>query len=289
MTVLTLEEENCLPAHQHNVNSALTEGIEFACSWGVESLAREPDSDVLIRTHAIRCVSVFDGANAFAPQYDHAVKEIFSANAVILALGQESDIPFVPDRLLGPGRLIQVMSGTQQTASPLVFAAGDAVDGPASIAQAIGGAKRAARAIERLLGGFEVTEWADEQIELVKDFAAPELIKRMRRHEKKVIKQNDDGFAEVYMGFNLVEALTEAERCMTCGAKAVAAHMDDCMTCFACELNCPAEAIFVHPFKEILPRAFDLDEDGQNGRTAIEGPDESENMGTPGERIGGAK
>jgi NAD-dependent dihydropyrimidine dehydrogenase PreA subunit len=28
------------------------------------------------------------------------------------------------------------------------------------------------------------------------------------------------------------------------------------MTCFECELNCPEEAIYVHPFKEELPLAI---------------------------------
>ena len=36
------------------------------------------------------------------------------------------------------------------------------------------------------------------------------------------------------------------------------AYNDDCMTCFTCELRCPAEAINVHPFKEPLPRPLEI-------------------------------
>ena len=36
------------------------------------------------------------------------------------------------------------------------------------------------------------------------------------------------------------------------------AYNDDCMTCFTCELRCPAEAINVHPFKEPLPRTLEI-------------------------------
>ena len=39
--------------------------------------------------------------------------------------------------------------------------------------------------------------------------------------------------------------------------KAFIAYGDDCMTCFKCERLCPAGAIFVHPFKEALPMAFE--------------------------------
>jgi len=37
------------------------------------------------------------------------------------------------------------------------------------------------------------------------------------------------------------------------GIKAFIAYPDDCMTCFECEVECPAKAISVHPFKEELP------------------------------------
>ena len=48
-------------------------------------------------------------------------------------------------------------------------------------------------------------------------------------------------------------ALLEAQRCMSCGGKAYIAHPEDCMTCFECEVECPSEAVSVHPFKEPLP------------------------------------
>lgn len=38
--------------------------------------------------------------------------------------------------------------------------------------------------------------------------------------------------------------------------KAYIAYPDDCMTCFVCEMNCPKQAIYVHPFKEIMPRSL---------------------------------
>ena len=38
--------------------------------------------------------------------------------------------------------------------------------------------------------------------------------------------------------------------------KAYIAYPEDCMTCFGCEIGCPEDAIFVHPFKEVLPLAI---------------------------------
>ena len=66
------------------------------------------------------------------------------------------------------------------------------------------------------------------------------------------------GFGERRRGLDLHALLAEGMRCMTCGAKARIAYNDDCMTCFTCELRCPAVAINVHPFKEPLPRTLEI-------------------------------
>jgi NAD-dependent dihydropyrimidine dehydrogenase PreA subunit len=58
----------------------------------------------------------------------------------------------------------------------------------------------------------------------------------------------------------------DKEKCIGCGAcveyctrdvwrmddstrKAYIAYMDDCQTCFTCEINCPGLAIWVHPHR----------------------------------------
>lgn len=38
--------------------------------------------------------------------------------------------------------------------------------------------------------------------------------------------------------------------------KAFVAYPEDCMTCYLCEMNCPSGAVYVHPFKELLPRSL---------------------------------
>lgn len=64
----------------------------------------------------------------------------------------------------------------------------------------------------------------------------------------------------------------DQEKCIGCGIcvekcpldavrlnekrKAYIAYPDDCMTCFLCERMCPKGAIFVHPFKELLPPCY---------------------------------
>lgn len=66
----------------------------------------------------------------------------------------------------------------------------------------------------------------------------------------------------------------DREKCVGCGScvercpldtlrldgegKAYIAYPDDCMTCYVCERLCPAGAIYVHPFKEILPSVYPM-------------------------------
>ena len=38
--------------------------------------------------------------------------------------------------------------------------------------------------------------------------------------------------------------------------KAYIAYPEDCMTCYICELGCPINAIFVHPFKAVPPEVL---------------------------------
>jgi len=35
--------------------------------------------------------------------------------------------------------------------------------------------------------------------------------------------------------------------------KASIAYPEDCLTCYLCEMQCPAGAIYVHPFKAVMP------------------------------------
>lgn len=69
----------------------------------------------------------------------------------------------------------------------------------------------------------------------------------------------------------MIESI-DAEKCAGCGlcvdkcpldtlrmnaeGKAYIAYSEDCMTCYICERFCTAQAITVHPFREMLPPVF---------------------------------
>jgi NADPH-dependent glutamate synthase beta subunit-like oxidoreductase len=254
VVIVALEDEAGLPAYRHNVESARAEGVDFHCSFGPEKVVVEQG-----RVRAVdltRCVSVCDKKGRFSPRFNRAECGSVEADEVILAIGQVIDPSGLPKEILAPDGSVRVSPGIGQTSIPYVFAGGDLVTGPASVAQAVGSGKRAARAIALRARGIEL-EQMGQKLPVFSGLPEGAQLPRSARYERKRAKPDEEKtFGELYQGFDLVEALAEASRCLTCGAKSVPAYLDDCMTCFNCEINCPAGAIFVHPFKEIFPRSL---------------------------------
>lgn len=143
--------------------------------------------------------------------------------AVIAAIGQKPDVTSYPgfgELELTRRETIRVRGHTQQTNIPDVFAAGDAVTGPATVVEAIGGGKRAARSIHAYLRGLP--------------FPHPKVPRPRRMvevieldyHRKAFIKRQEiplidldrrlHSFDQVEVGLDEIAAREEAKRCMRC-------------------------------------------------------------------------
>jgi len=129
---------------------------------------------------------------------------------------------------------------TFQTRIPHVFAGGALVLGKVPVVKVIAAARKAALSIARFLGQDE--ERAEAR-SVVKNLPG-KGIKKKPRQKSRDAWSNDT-------------ARREACRCLHCGGRAHIAYPDDCMTCFECELECPSQAITVHPFKEEFPPTID--------------------------------
>jgi NADPH-dependent glutamate synthase beta subunit-like oxidoreductase/formate hydrogenlyase subunit 6/NADH:ubiquinone oxidoreductase subunit I len=255
VTVVTLEDESNLPAYNHNVETAKFEGINFINGSGVEEIITE--NGKVASVNLVKCLSVFNEKREFSPTFEKGTSRQIETDNIIIAIGQEPDLDYLPTELLNKDRLINVNKETYQTSVPKIFAAGDAVTGPGSVAEAVGGGKRAALAISWFLIGRDLGGLSPRKQKVVD--VLPDSInqkKTIRNKRFTIDHPGRKGASRSSRGFDLLQTLAESNRCMTCGGKAVIAHLDDCMTCFSCELNCPSAAIFVHPFKEILPRSL---------------------------------
>lgn len=252
VTVACLEPLESMPAHRHNRDEALQAGIAILPSWGPAEIVAENNGALAIQLR--KCVSLLDAEGRFCPVYSSG-EQCVTADMVILAVGQTPSTACFRNALLTRNARLVVDSVTMQTSAPAVFAAGDAVTGPASVVSAMAGGREAAISIDRLLKGADLIGMRDKDPGIVPpDRLPPENIPPLPRQVRSDVDLAGDPFAECRRGLTFEQAMTESTRCLTCGATARITFDDDCMTCFSCEVKCPSDAICVHPFKERIPR-----------------------------------
>lgn len=156
--------------------------------------------------------------------------------AVIAAIGQKPDIRNYPgfgNLELSKKETIKVRLHTQQTSIDDVFAGGDAVTGPATVVQAIGAGKRAAKAIHAYLRRDPLPL---KTLPRPRDMIQPVL---MDYHQKAFIQRQEipaidldrrmNTFDQVELGLDEIAAQEEAKRCMRC---------DICERCGKCVEVC---------------------------------------------------
>ena len=207
-----------MPANPSEVEEAIEEGvkIEFLASPkkvlsknGTVSLENfrmklgEPDASGRRRADPIK-------GSEFSVDID----------TIIVAIGQRPEIPGQFELRIGPANTIVVDTETMATSKDGVFAAGDAVTGPASVVQAIAVARTAAIAINKYLGGKGVLPI--EEIKVKDLISRDTFIQRWARESKRVempslpVEERLQGFDEVELGLNEEMAMAEGQRCWRC-------------------------------------------------------------------------
>ncbi len=163
------------------------------------------------------------------------------ADAVILAIGYEPKADSIKDveLILGKGGTIVVKDESGSTNIKGIFAGGDVVSGPMTVVQAIASGKRGADAIHRYLRKLPPKE-IEEPIVLrpLDEKIVNLIVKTLRQKMPSLpIHERIKTFDEVNIGFTREQAVTEAQRCLNCGAGAIIS--DECIACFNCVLVCP--------------------------------------------------
>ncbi len=142
------------------------------------------------------------------------------ADSVIVAVGQGSDLSFLPSKVgISKRGTIVVDPETFATNYPGVFAAGDVVTGPATVIEAIAAGNKVAIAIDKYLGGTGkiVKERVVKPI-LVK---SEKLVSEKERHVIPTIsvEKRIANFKEVELPYSEEMAIEEAKRCLKCHLK----------------------------------------------------------------------
>ena len=163
--------------------------------------------------------------------------ETLAADAVVLALGQETDSSFlrrVPEIDFGADGVVIVDAG-MMTGHPGIFAGGDMVPAERTVAAAVGMGKRAARAIDGWLRGRPYREAVRPALVSFEMLHLPLFTDAMPAAQRTLAAaERVTGFEEVVAGLGADEARREAQRCLSCG---------NCFECDNCWAACPEDAI----------------------------------------------
>jgi 2-oxoacid:acceptor oxidoreductase delta subunit (pyruvate/2-ketoisovalerate family) len=213
-----------MPAHEFEVEEAEEEGVLM--KWLTTVKQAEEGKLVLERMEL--------DETGF-PQPTGELEEL-EADALVLALGQESDLSLLDGV---PG--LEVADGVVQvgpdlmTGHPGIFAGGDMVPAERTVTVAVGHGKKAARHVDAWLRG---REYAPAPKHALADFGrlntwyysdAPRTI----QPQLELVRRQST-FDEVVGGLDETTALFEARRCLSCG---------NCFRCDNCFGVCPDNAV----------------------------------------------
>ena len=162
--------------------------------------------------------------------------ETLTADAVVLALGQETDSSFlrrVPGIAFANDGAV-IVDDNMMTGHAGVFAGGDMVPGQQSVTISVGHGKRAARHIDAWLRSKHYQAPAKHRVVNFADLHLPIYSDAIPSRQTALPPALREGFVEVTAGLSETQALHEARRCLSCG---------NCYECDNCLAACPETAI----------------------------------------------
>jgi NADPH-dependent glutamate synthase beta subunit-like oxidoreductase len=251
--IVCLESGDTIPAHPEEVAQALSEGVVIDEGWGPRRILG--NDSAITGIELARCLSLFDDAGKFAPCLDETSRKILESDMVILAVGQAPDLSLLPDGLsLADNGAIWIDAVTGETSLPGVFAGGDIVSGASTVVQAIADGRRAAVSIDRYHRKEDLRQGREAIPVQIKN-PPKENIPLVPRQETPVLAvgERQGSFREVTTGFDEDTTYLEAQRCMTCGSRAIINPVEECRLCQSCERNCPQKAASIRPVRTGTP------------------------------------
>jgi heterodisulfide reductase subunit A-like polyferredoxin len=222
-----------MPAHPWEVAEALEEGVVFHTDLGPARIETAGGRVSAIAFHPR--IGGSGQTRQTEPRFDESKTTVLAADTIIVAIGQGIDSAGLGVATGSSGR-ISAHKDTLATSIVGIFAGGDGVLGPASIADAMGQGHKAAEAIGAYLRGDRLAKApsASGQAEPARnpkpDAPREDRIKMPRAGLATRLRT----FTEIDRGYTREQAIAEAKRCLACGL---------CSECMQCVQACSAGAV----------------------------------------------
>jgi NADPH-dependent glutamate synthase beta subunit-like oxidoreductase len=231
---------NEMPANKIEIEAAEAEGIEMLFLCAPLSLKGNEKGVVTHLEYLKMQLGEPDASGRRKPVPVQGSETLLETDMVITAIGQAPDISFTERTQTRLAELkttrwstIDANPQTLQTNIPYLFAAGDAATGPSLVVEAIGGGRRAARAIHQYVMGEAVRP---EPGELCKQMVGESMFDHIEGIERKTrahlvelpVAQRIRSFVEVDQVLAEKAALEESNRCLSCGLTCYTADSRSC-------------------------------------------------------------
>jgi NADPH-dependent glutamate synthase beta subunit-like oxidoreductase len=271
-----------MPADEEEVEQAEEEGVHFSFLTIPAKIVG--DNKRITGMSCVRAELVKrEGSRRMSPVPVLGSEYVMDVDVVISAIGQKVDQRCMGelDRMGWTRRgTIDVNMVTMETSIEGIFAAGDAVTGPATVVEAIGGGKRAAESIDRYLLGIPQPQMPPVPVRRRREDcteipASTKTVLKRPAMEMLNLDRRRTTFQQVELGYTENMVREEARRCLRCdicrrcgncvdvcrdkmgisalemgylnfdrpGPTDLRITEERCITCGACAANCPTGAM----------------------------------------------
>jgi NADPH-dependent glutamate synthase beta subunit-like oxidoreductase len=216
-----------MPANKVEIEAAEHEGVKFVFLAAPVKVIADQNNRVSRLEYLRMELGEPDASGRRRPVPVKGSETCIDADMIISAIGQGPDVSFInDDELIKELKItrwstIDADPETLQSSIPYVFAAGDAFTGASLVIEAIGGGRRAARAIHLYLAGEEVTPVPKSlRKRHIREslFTSVEGVVRSKRTPMPELPVNERvvSFVESDLVISESDAIYESERCLNC-------------------------------------------------------------------------
>ncbi len=236
VTILYRRTEAEMPAIREEYEKALEEGIEFRV-LALPKAVKKKGNGLEVVVEKMKLGKPDASGRARPEPTGETYAEEF--DSIFKAVGEVADLSLFPESMKGEDGWLSVEK-CGSTPDPKVFVGGDLATGPATVVEAIAWGRRAAFAINSILGAdFPMPDWARDCPDAMvqPENTNPAYFPKVPRNESPTMPATERinaGFSEESTTINEAEAMAEIDRCFSCG------HCNHCGTCF---VFCPDCAI----------------------------------------------
>ena len=216
--IIYRRQREAMPAYAEEIKAAADEGITF--HYLANPVKVLGDGFVTGLTIQRQRLGEFDNSGRRRPIPVEGDEYTLDVDVVIPAIGQTTDTAWMQDTGISATRSSTFeVNEALATTRPGVFAAGDAVSGPATVVEAVAQGNQVAVAVDHWLktGEYAKPRFETPRPDIAQIYNLDDYANARRPHVPELdLYERDGSFAEVELGFDERTVREEARRCLRC-------------------------------------------------------------------------